>query len=110
MNYLLLIFIVFLTLFEMFALYNLKKFNITRKLYYYLAAVVTYIIVISIFCYSLSYEKIGSMNHSWNIGSSLLGFAIGYYIFKESLNGVELTGISLSLIGLLILAIGSNNK
>lgn len=109
MDYLLIMFTLLLTLLEVFAMYNLKKFNVTKDLYYYLFGIVIYIIVVNIFTFSFNYEKLGSMNHAWNIGSSIFGFIVGYFIFNESLNNTEFLGVGLSLVGLFILACSRND-
>ncbi len=49
---------------------------------------------------SLLYEGIGIVNFVWNIFSTLIGFAIGIYMFNEKIHNLQIIGVLLSLAGI----------
>ena len=62
--------------------------------------------VVPMFSKTLKYEGVGMVNFFWNVFSTILGFLIGIYFFKEEIHYVKIIGVVLSLlgIGLIILA------
>jgi multidrug transporter EmrE-like cation transporter len=95
--------ILLLTLIEATGMYNLKRRN-------FIFGIICYGIVAIILGLSFDYEKIGIVNHGWNIFSSISGFLIGYFVFAEVLTNMEMLGVALSIIGLVILATAQSNK
>lgn len=96
---------IFLTVIEMSAQYNLKKFNITDNYEFYIIGILLYVITATIFTKLLSYEKIGIVNHLWNIFSSLLGFLMGWMFFSEALTFSEMLGVVLSMLGIILMGV-----
>lgn len=97
------IIIFIITIIEMLGLWNLKKYSLTDNIIFYLFAIITF----SVFAYMLSklmkIERIGIINHVWNIMSSIMAFLIGYVFYKEKLNYYEFLGVVLSLFGMLLI-------
>ena len=46
------------------------------------------------------YEGIGLSNFIWNMLSTIFGFSIGIFVFKEKIRNMQLMGIGVSLLGL----------
>ena len=56
--------------------------------------------VVPLLSKALQYEGIGIVNLLWNIFSTLFGFAIGIYFFKEKVHYQEWIGAGLSVVGI----------
>jgi multidrug transporter EmrE-like cation transporter len=56
--------------------------------------------VVALLSKGLAYEGIGMVNFLWNIFSTLLGFILGIYFFKEKVHYLQLLGVLVSLLGL----------
>ncbi len=59
--------------------------------------------VVPLLRYAVSFEGIGMVNFLWNVVSTLLGFAIGIFLFKEKIKNTQIIGVVVSLLGLGIL-------
>ncbi len=55
--------------------------------------------------YATKYEGIGMVNLLWNVVSTILGFAIGIYLYGEKVHGIKLIGILVALLGLGIIGL-----
>jgi multidrug transporter EmrE-like cation transporter len=60
--------------------------------------------------WATKYEGIGIVNFIWNILSTLVGFSIGIYMFKEKVRSLQWAGILLSLSGLALILIDPEAK
>ena len=87
---------------EAFALYFLRLKTIKNL---YMAMAIYGLGVAPLLYYALNYEGIGMVNFLWNICSTLFGFAIGIYIFKEKIQSMQLIGVIISLLGLGIITL-----
>jgi len=94
-----------LALIEMIGQYNLKEYNIKHSYGHYLVGIFFYIITLTIYANMLSYEKIGIVNHLWNIFSSLFAFILGKLFFAEVLTFYEILGAMLSMAGIALMGI-----
>lgn len=56
--------------------------------------------VVPLLSWASKHIGIGLSNYIWNILTTLLGFAIGIYIFKEKLHNMQIMGVLVSLVGL----------
>lgn len=56
--------------------------------------------VVPLLSKTVAYEGIGIVNFFWNILSTLLGFAIGIFYFKERIHHLQVIGVGLSLLGI----------
>ena len=62
--------------------------------------------VVPVLSKALQYEGIGIVNLLWNIFSTLFGFGIGIFLFKERIHYLQMIGAAFSIlgIGLIIMA------
>ena len=60
--------------------------------------------------WAVKYEGIGIVNFMWNILSTVIGFAIGIYVYKERLRKLQLLGVVLSLTGLALIVMDPETK
>lgn len=97
-----------ITIIEIFGIYNLKKFNLSNNLIFYIIGGLSYALIAFIFSKLMSSEKIGIINHTWNIMSSILAFIMAYVLFNEKLNKYEMIGVLISLVGLVLMSIKNN--
>lgn len=98
-----LILLTLITLIEQTSLYLFKKYELTGKTVYYIIGVIGYVIITALLVKSFEYAKIGIVNHSWNVASSICGFLIGYWFFSEKLTPMEIVGVFISVIGIIIM-------
>jgi multidrug transporter EmrE-like cation transporter len=66
--------------------------------------------VVPLLQYASVFHGIGMINFIWNIVSTIFGFAIGMYWFKEKVNNLQLIGILLSLAGIGLIIISPDSK
>jgi len=88
---------------EIIAFYYLKKFSIEGNFLYYIIGILSYCLAATILTFAFMYTKIGIINLSWNIISTIYGFIIGFLIFKERLTTKEIIGAIFGFIGILIM-------
>jgi drug/metabolite transporter (DMT)-like permease len=87
----------FISVIEAIAMYNIK-YQGTIQL---LQAMFLYGFVITpLIGFATLYEGIGIVNFLWNIFSTLFGFAIGIYFFKEKITNLQAIGVAISLLGI----------
>jgi multidrug transporter EmrE-like cation transporter len=60
--------------------------------------------------WAVKYEGIGIVNFIWNILSTLIGFAIGVYIYKEKVGNMQIMGVVVSLLGLGMILLDPDTK
>jgi drug/metabolite transporter (DMT)-like permease len=87
---------------EAFGLYFLRLKTINNL---FIAMAIYGLGVAPLLYYALNYEGIGMVNFLWNICSTLFGFAIGIYLFKEKVQSIQLIGVIISLLGLGIITL-----
>ena len=87
---------------EAFGLYFLRLKNIHSL---FIAMAIYGLGVAPLLFYALNYEGIGMVNFLWNIFSTLFGFVIGIYLFKEKVHSIQLIGVVISLLGLGIITL-----
>jgi drug/metabolite transporter (DMT)-like permease len=63
--------------------------------------------VVPLLMKSIQYEGIGSINFFWNVFSTLFGFGIGIYLFKEKIRNLQVLGVFISLLGLGLILMSS---
>jgi drug/metabolite transporter (DMT)-like permease len=99
-----------LSSFEAGALYSLQKFakEPKKKIYYILACLIYGFIVTYLLYKNLKYEGIGMVNFFWNVFSTVAGFIIGIYLFKEKVTGIQWMGVALSIVGLWLILSSKN--
>ena len=56
--------------------------------------------VVPLLSWASKHIGIGLSNYIWNVLTTIFGFAIGIYIFKEKLHNVQIAGVLVSLVGL----------
>lgn len=95
--------LILLTIIEFGAMYQLKTYTLTNNIVHYGLGIFLYSLAATLLMKSFNFEEIGIINHSWNIFSSIFGFALGYIVFKESLTKAEGVGIIISMIGLILM-------
>ena len=82
---------------EAFGLFYLRAgglYNIIK------ASIIYGVVVVPLLAWAVKYEGIGIANFMWNILSTLLGFFIGIYLFKEKVRNLQLIGVLVSCLGL----------
>jgi drug/metabolite transporter (DMT)-like permease len=66
--------------------------------------------IVPLLQYASIFDGIGMINFIFNIVTTLFGFAIGIYWFKEKVNNLQLIGILLSLSGIGLIMISPDSK
>ena len=87
---------------EAFGLFYLRAggvFNIIK------ASIIYGAFVVPLLAWAVKYEGIGIANFMWNILSTLLGFFIGIYLYKEKVRNLQLIGVLISCLGLSLILI-----
>jgi multidrug transporter EmrE-like cation transporter len=82
---------------EAFGLFYLRAggvFNIIK------ASIIYGVVVVPLLAWAVKYEGIGIANFMWNVLSTLLGFFIGIYLYKEKVRNLQLIGVLISFLGL----------
>lgn len=54
---------------------------------------------VPLLAFATKYEGIGISNFLWNVLSTLIGFGIGVYFYKEKIRNMQIMGVILSLVG-----------
>jgi multidrug transporter EmrE-like cation transporter len=49
--------------------------------------------------FATKYEGIGISNFLWNVMSTLIGFGIGIFMFKEKIRNLQIMGVLVSMLG-----------
>jgi len=99
------ILVILLTAIESFSQYNLKLFNKSNSIYYFLIGALSYVIISAMLSYLFGFEKMGIVNNLWNVCSSISIVIIGYLFFKEKLSTVQLIGVILGILGVALMGI-----
>jgi drug/metabolite transporter (DMT)-like permease len=63
--------------------------------------------VVPLLVKGVEYEGIGFVNFFWNVFSTLFGFGIGLYLFKEKIRKLQVIGVIISLLGLGLILMSS---
>lgn len=89
---------------EFIALYSIKLFSqqSNNRKYLYLSMFCYGIIPILLFYILQITHQISTINVTWNILSTLYGFAIGVWIYKEDLSNRQILGVVLGTIALIL--------
>ena len=66
--------------------------------------------VVPLLAVATKYEGIGIANFIWNLLSTLFGFAIGIFIFKEKTHNMQIMGVFVSLLGLAMILFDPDTK
>ena len=56
------------------------------------------------------YEGIGLSNFIWNMLSTIFGFSIGIFVFKEKLRNMQIMGVLVSFVGLAMILLDPDVK
>jgi multidrug transporter EmrE-like cation transporter len=54
---------------------------------------------VPLLAFATKYEGIGISNFLWNVLSTLIGFGIGIYFYKEKIRNMQIMGVIVSLVG-----------
>jgi multidrug transporter EmrE-like cation transporter len=54
---------------------------------------------VPLLAFATKYEGIGISNFLWNVLSTLIGFGIGVYFYKEKIHSMQIMGVIVSLVG-----------
>lgn len=65
-----------------------------------LASVIYALGVVPLLSWASKYEGIGLANFMWNVLSTIFGFSIGIFMFKEKIHNMQIMGVAVSLVGL----------
>lgn len=96
--------IVILSIFEIIVFYSLKKYADTKKKYFFLLAILSYVIIAYMLSYSFTNNKMAIVNSLWNGISMFLIILLGYVIFKQSLKANEIVAIIFIMIAIMLIA------
>jgi multidrug transporter EmrE-like cation transporter len=78
---------------EAFGLYFIRSGEIMN------ASLIYGLCVVPLLSWAVKYEGIGLVNFMWNIFSTLFGFGIGIYLYKEKMSNMKIMGVLVSLLG-----------
>ena len=101
--------ILLITVIDVIGWYCIKKYHLTGKIHFFLVTLTGYVLIAFLLLQVLKYEGIGMTNMIWNIMSTIIVLLIGYYIYKEQINNLQLTGILLGMLSILILYLSEKN-
>jgi len=87
---------------EILAMYNLKKYAVTDQYIYILLGCLFYVFVAILFSRAIRLKYIADTNIYWNIMSTILSIALGYY-FGEYLTDNHILGIIVCIGGIYLL-------
>lgn len=104
------ILVIILTLIETISQYHLKLYDESSFVKYYIMGIFGYVIIATILAHTFMFEKMGLVNHIWNIGSSISVVLIGYLYFNEQLTVYQLLGVSFGVVGILLMGGVMNQK
>ena len=54
---------------------------------------------VPLLAFATKYEGIGIANFLWNVMSTLIGFGIGIFMFKEKIRNLQIMGVLVSMLG-----------
>ena len=100
-----LIFVILLTLIEACSQYNLKLFNKSNNMQYFVIGAIGYVIISAIISYLFGFEKMGIVNNLWNVCSSIFIVIVGYLFFSEKLSTVQIIGVVFGVMGMALMGI-----
>ena len=66
--------------------------------------------VVPLLSWAVKYEGIGLVNFMWNVLSTLFGFTIGIYLYKEKVHNMQIIGVLVSLTGLAMILLDPDAK
>ena len=82
----------------------LTKYYKSDKIYYLIAGIALYGIVIPyMIISSLNFSGIGTVNFLWNIITTVCMIIIGYYLFNEKVNHLHLISLLLGIASIILL-------
>ena len=64
-----------------------------------IASVLYAVGAVPLIAFATKYEGIGISNFLWNVMSTLIGFGIGIFMFKERIRNIQIMGVLVSLLG-----------
>ncbi len=99
------ILVILLTSIESFSQYNLKLFNKSKSIQYFLLGALGYVIISAMLSYLFGFEKMGIVNNMWNVCSSISIVLVGYLFFKEKLNTAQTIGVVLGVLGVALMGV-----
>lgn len=95
-----------LALSESLAMTAITKYYKSDKIYYLIAGIALYGIVIPyMIISSLNFSGIGTVNFLWNIISTVCMIIIGYYLFNEKVSHLHLISLLLGIASIILLYI-----
>ena len=66
--------------------------------------------VVPLLAIATKYEGIGLANFMWNVLSTIFGFTIGIFLFKEKIHNMQIIGVFVSLLGLAMILLDPDTK
>ena len=64
-----------------------------------IASVLYAVGAVPLLSFATKYEGIGIANFLWNVLSTLIGFGIGIFMFKERIRNMQIMGVLVSILG-----------
>jgi multidrug transporter EmrE-like cation transporter len=95
----LLVLILLISTVECIAQGCLKTFFANSQVYLFIISVICYVIVCYLLVQSYHFKSMGLVNCVWSGMSVLFILMIGYFIFSESINIRDISGVILIIIG-----------
>lgn len=99
------LFVILLTIIEAFSQYNLKVFSQNNHIHYFIIGAIGYVLISAIISYLFGYEKMGIINNTFNVISSIVIVFIGYLFFQEKLSTVQIIGIIFGIFGMVLIGV-----
>lgn len=85
---------------EVLALTLLRQYHQTRRILYFIGAVLMYVAICFMIVAMLNYENIAIVNALWNALSIILVLLIGWLLFGEHVSKLEWIGILLIIVAI----------
>lgn len=96
---------------EFWALYFVQKAEKSHNSKFVILTMLLYGIPVSLLLYKLmNFKSIAIVNFLWNVMSTMSGFFITLYIFKEKINHLEWLGAALGILSIGLIIYGGKQK
>ena len=99
----LVLYVVLIEIFDLFAVYFGKMYSITDKWFYILLCSLAWGVSGVFFSLSLKYEGMAVVNILWISVSTIAATGLGVLYFKEQITGLQYAAIGVIILGIILL-------
>lgn len=99
----LVIYVILIEIFDLFAVYFGKMYSITNKWFFVLLCSLAWAVSGVFFCLSLKYEGMAIVNILWIAVSTIAATSLGVLYFKENISALQYAAMGIIVIGIVVL-------